>query len=178
MTLSGQADRQLVVAVKLPLAGDLSSMFILHQEIEDRTDRYILEEKDSLGDYAVWRPYQVKKIYREKSIGELESLDVHTKDMGLEEQEFDPSFLERKLLSMKEPIFGLQTFLAWLRNAINSKKLSENVLKKCLDAEDYMVRRLRMLRAERGFREEASGLWKPKKSTEEAVPGDSVMSGM
>jgi len=146
VTLSKQADRQLVVAVKLPLTGDLSSMFILHQEIGDRTDSCILQGKDNFGEYAVWRPYQVKKIYQEKPIGKLESLDVHTRDMGLEEQDFDPSFLERKLLSM--------------------------------DAEDYMVRRLRMLRAERVFREEASGLWKSKKPTEEAVPGDSMMSGM
>lgn len=150
---TGVAERQLIVAVKIPRSGEgnVGSSFILKQRQFSYRDIAILESDIRVRELADWRNYAVTEGYDDHA--PIPGWRPQSPErLGLKTGGFEPSELEMHLLTVDDPIRELKNLTTWIRDFVtdNPSCNSDYITN---DAYRYIESRHKTMRGELELRE-------------------------
>lgn len=155
----GMAERQLIVAAKIPREGDIASAFILKQELLNIRDIRILQSDLRARSMADWHTYALTERFYDPipSYGWAPRFPAN---LGMQDNHFNAARFEQHLQSVDNPILELCNLTAWISRFTPGRPVG-HVQRSIHDARYYMENRycsmlgeLR-LRQAAGFRHES-----------------------
>jgi hypothetical protein len=169
---TGNAGRQVLVAVKIPRAGDgnVSSAFILKQKLCNARDICLAQSDTRVRNLADWQTYAV----REGSYDHIPSREwspCFPTRVGLLDVIFCIATFEKYLLTVEDPIRELRNLTVWIHrfSAPRPAALEEDHI---YEAWKYWESRYQAMRGELRLREEAGAREDLLLVSEESTDGE------
>jgi hypothetical protein len=157
--VSGEIERQLFVAVKIPREGDISSAYILKQEIDIPRDIRILQSDFRVQTLADWHIYALTGRFY-PPIPQSGWAPKYVSNLGMQDTFFNAARFEEYLQSVDQPLRELCNLIAWISGFTPGKPTGQ-IPQSIYEARYYMENRYNSMVGELRLREAAGSHYEP-----------------